>query len=183
MPTKNELRNIAKNIRNNINMNDISEKIINNFLASSYYKNAKIIACYYPIGSEPNLKLLFKNTDKIICLPKISETEKSMTFIEYKNETNLRFNKYNIPEPDGKEICADKIDIIILPALMADKKGYRLGYGGGYYDRYLKNNSTKATKIIFLPNELFIESLPADNFDIPADIIITQTDIIKTQEL
>ena len=73
MKTKNELRVIAKNIRNQLNMKNISEKILNNFLASSYYKVAKNIALYYPIGTELDLTPLFSDKSKNFSLPKISD--------------------------------------------------------------------------------------------------------------
>lgn len=182
MQTKGELRNQAKNIRNQLDMNDISAKIINNFCASSYYKNAKSIALYYPTGSEPDLTPLFEDKSKAFFLPKISENENAMSFFKYeKGISKLQKNKYGIFEPDGKTTSTTEFDLIILPALMADKAGYRLGYGGGYYDRYLQENDINATRVVLLPDKLMTDILPKEDFDVLADLIITETRIIKTQ--
>ena len=178
MQTKSELRIVAKNIRDNIDMINISEKILKNFLASEYYKYSHNIAAYYPIGSEVRLTKIFDDDKKNFYLPKILNKKQDMYFVSYNHQDMTTKNIYNIPEPNGVEVSSDIFDVIILPALMADKKGYRLGYGKGFYDRYLNNNITGAKKIILIPKELLVETIPSDEFDVAADIIITQNDIV-----
>ena len=83
----------------------------------------------------------------------------------------LEKSKFNIMEPCSEPIEPELLDIIIVPALMADKNGYRLGYGGGFYDRFLplcKN----AFKIVVVPKELFIAKLPHDEFDVKVDKVL-----------
>ncbi len=180
MKTKNELRIIAKNIRKELDVKSISEKIIRNFLALSYYKTSVNIAMYYPTGTELDLIHLFDEQGKNFYLPKILNSNKEMFFVKYeKNKTVLVENKYKILEPQGDKINPQILDLIILPALMADKNGYRLGYGGGYYDKFFNKNNIDAIKIILIPDELLVSALPRESFDIPANIIITQTKIIE----
>ena len=63
------------------------------------------------------------------------------------------------------------IDLVIVPALAVDKNNYRLGYGGGFYDRFLRDKSV--TKIVCIPKELIVESVYPEKFDIPVDIVVT----------
>ena len=175
MESKNELRIIAKAIRKELDIDIISEKILSSFLASDLFKKSKNVAVYYPFGNELKIQKIFECTDKKFSLPKISENN-TMEFYLYKNRDDLILNKYGIFEPnDAAEICQN-IDLIILPALMADKLGYRLGYGGGYYDRYLRNKNIK--KVILIPDELLTEELPIEKYDVKADAVITQTKVI-----
>ena len=175
MKSKKELRIIAKAIRNELDIKNISEKILLNFLASDMFRKSENIAAYYPFENELNIQKIFEYTDKNFYLPKISENN-MMEFYLYKTGDKLIANKYGILEPvSSAEICS-KHDLIILPALMADKSGYRLGYGGGYYDRYLQNKNIK--KVILIPDELLTDELPAEKYDIKADAVITQTKTI-----
>lgn len=184
MKTKSELRTIAKEIRNKLDMTDISEKILINFFASSYYKTAENIFAYFPTGTELDIKPLFDNKNKNFYLPQIADIGNKMFFAKYqKGNTSLKQNKFGIFEPNGKAIVPEARDLIILPALMVDKKGYRIGYGGGYYDRYLNDNAIKATKIILIPDALITSELPKEEFDIPADVILTETQIFKIQQI
>ena len=102
-----------------------------------------------------------------------------MHFYSYKNGDILKQGKYGIYEPYGQKIKPDIIDLIIIPALMADKRGFRLGYGGGYYDKFFNTNNTSVTKVIFIPQELVIKELPIEPHDIKVDFLITQTQIYK----
>ena len=64
------------------------------------------------------------------------------------------------------------MDFIIVPALAADRKNYRLGYGGGFYDRFLKL-VPNAVKIVPVHEMFVIEELPVEDFDVPVDLIVT----------
>lgn len=177
MQTKKELRIYAKTIRNELDMQNISEKIISNFLASDLYKNAKIIAAYYPIGSEVNTTIFLNDNEKIFCIPTISATENSMIFRKYSNKKNLIKNNFGIPESQEEIITPDRFDLMILPALMATKNGDRLGYGKGYYDRFIQENNISVPKTILIPEKLLTKTLPTESFDIPANAIFTEKNI------
>ena len=73
-------------------------------------------------------------------------------------------------EPCSNPVSPDIIDLVIVPALMVDKKGYRLGYGGGFYDRFL--NKFKVKTITCIPEIFVVDSLPYDDFDVKIDEII-----------
>ena len=174
MQNKDELRKFAKNLRKTLNINEISEKILQIFLSSDYYKSAQNIAAYYPYGTELNITKLFNDNSKNFYLPKMNEDDQ-ITFHQYQKGDFLAKNSYGIFEPTGKEINVNIIDTIIIPALLVDKRGFRLGYGKGCYDKFFNKYALKVKKIVFIPDELMVNSLPTDKYDIPADVIVTQT--------
>ena len=71
-----------------------------------------------------------------------------------------------------------EVDLIIVPGVAFDKCGYRIGYGGGYYDRFL-SNLDHVTKISLAFNMQLIDKIPTDHFDIPVNYIITEKEIIN----
>ncbi len=178
MQNKDDLRKSAKTLRKSLDMKKISEEILQIFCASDYYKNAKNIAMYYPYGTEVDLRKLFLDGSKNFYLPK-TDNEGTVTFHKYAGERELVKGFGGILEPQGEEINPEILDLMILPCLMADKKGFRLGYGKGCYDRFLSKHKLVCNKIICIPESLLAEKLPTEEWDINADIIITEKNLIK----
>lgn len=165
---KNSLRKNAKEIRKNLfskNANSIANSRVQQ---SSLYKNSKNILIFYPLKYEFNfLELL--NDDKNFFLPKVCGEK--LQICPYKKEDILIKSDLNICEPCTNSINPNQINLAIVPALMADKNGFRLGYGGGFYDRFLSENpNIKTITVVF--KELFVESLPHEEFDVKIDEII-----------
>lgn len=165
---KNSLRKYAKEIRKNLfskNANSIANSRVQQ---SSLYKNSKNILIFYPLKYEFNfLELL--NDDKDFFLPKVCGEK--LQICPYKKEDILIKSDLNICEPCTNPINPNQINLAIVPALMADKNGYRLGYGGGFYDRFLAEKpNIKTITVVF--KELFIENLPHEEFDVIIDEII-----------
>ena len=165
---KNSLRKNAKEIRKNLfskNANSIANSRVQQ---SSLYKNSKNILIFYPLKYEFNfLELL--NDDKNFFLPKVCGEK--LQICPYKKEDILIKSDLNICEPCTNLINPNQINLAIVPALMADKNGFRLGYGGGFYDRFLSENpNIKTITVVF--KELFVESLPHEEFDVKIDEII-----------
>lgn len=178
MQDKFELRKFAKDFRKTLNIKEVSEKILQIFLNTEFYKNSKNIGLYYPIGNELDLTPILKNSEKNFFLPKININDE-MFFAKYESN-NLINGKYNIPEPASFEkIDLNILDVIIVPALMVDKKGYRLGYGKGYYDKLFNHSNFTGTKITFIPEKLFVDSLPIDTNDMPVDVVVTENQVYK----
>jgi len=177
LKTKQNLRVQAKKIRNSLDIQTISSAIARQLIMLDAYKKAKIVAGFYPFGHEVDLRQLYHDLTKKWHLPRLINDTK-ITFYPFKSPSKMEKNKYGIHEPAcGKELGLSEMDIIIAPALMVDKNGHRLGYGKGYYDRFLSKLPEKCLKIVPIPEELLIESLPIDNFDISVDIAVTQDKI------
>lgn len=175
--TKKQYRVWAKQTRNNLNIAGISSAICTKIQCMDEYKNANKIAAFYQIGKEIDLKPLFEDKNRAWYLPVVTD-EGNMIFCKYENCSEMNLNRYGICEPcTENEIEPEQLDLIIIPALCVDKKGHRLGYGKGYYDRYLAKLPDRCKKIVPIAEELIVESLPCDEFDEPVDMAVTQAGV------
>ena len=157
---------------------NISDSIVKKIAESEYFKSAKNIMLFYPKGSELNLLELLKFKDKNFYMPVCKEGE--IVVCPYKEGDKLILNGYGIYEPETSPVKDLSIfDIIITPALCADINCQRIGYGKGYYDRFFANKNLKAKKIIVVPKECLVNSIPCEHFDKPCDLIITQDKTIE----
>ena len=173
---KQELRNFAKKVREDNSFRQFDEKIVNNIKFTNYYTSSQNVMLFYPLANEINvLKLL--------------DDKKNFSFPAIKNDkiVPLKYNgkfckgEFNVQEPyQAEEQNLLELDLIIVPALCADKKGYRLGYGKGYYDRFIKTLDRKKTKILVpVYSKLLVDDIYAEDFDEKADLIVTENEIIE----
>ena len=139
----------------------------------------KIIGGYYPYNNELNCFEILKNFENrryLITLPKIKKNFQ-MDFFEWTFEEPLIINKYGIPEPTSNKLKYP--NILLVPLVAYDKDLNRIGYGGGFYDRYIKKIK-KRKKIITIGLAYSfqkVKKIPIDNFDIRLDYIITEKGI------
>ena len=178
---KKEARKYFANIRNNISDNDKSVKskaLTDAFLSLPEYRNAKVILSYYPIKSEPAIDEIIDRSisdKKIIALPVSLKDEHMLVFKVVNSKDELKTGEYNIPEPIGRIVTDDELSgaLCIVPALAFDTNGNRLGYGGGYYDRFLA--SFKGISVCLIYSDLQSKcTLPTDEYDIKPNMIITE---------
>lgn len=174
MLTKIELRNNAKHIRKTLDIKSISEKIVENISALEIYQKAQHVMIFYPIGHEVNL-LALMNDDKQFYLPKVDGDQ--LLVCPYNKKDKLLVSDFKTHEPMTEPINPDILDVIFVPALVVDKHFNRIGYGGGFYDRFLSKNLTmahNATKIVAIPSAQIIEKIPEENFDEKINVIICE---------
>ncbi len=168
MTDKNDLRKNAKYIRETLSISEKSELAVAQIRKHSFYKNATNILIYYPLKFELNLLALLDDK-KNFFLPRVCG--QNLQICPFKKGDKLEKSRFNVCEPCSTPITPEQIDLAIVPALMADSFGYRLGYGGGFYDRFLTKNSNIKT-ILPIAKELFVEKLPHECFDIPVNDVI-----------
>ncbi len=155
----------------------ITEKM----LALPCLKNATQVLLFASTDEEFNTMEIAeycKANDKIIFYPRCLEEYGIMEFYRLAKDSDLILHKYGILAPVAT--CEGYIekenDVIIVPALSADGNHYRLGYGGGYYDRFLKNFN--GVSICPVYDELMVSALPTDKNDIKVSIIATDKEVI-----
>ncbi len=163
------LRTKAKVIRKTLPICEISKNLLQMIRGDKVYIEAKHVMLYYPTKYEMDFRELLKD-DKEFYFPRVKN--ENLLVCSYSLGEKLEKSCFNILEPCSKPVDASVLDLIIVPALLVDKSGYRLGYGGGYYDRLLANLNGKVKTLCALPKELIVEKLPAEEFDIPVDYII-----------
>ncbi len=169
MADKIELRKKAKNIRKNLPMKEISGQLVDLIKKNAVYCDSKNVMIFYPTEFEVDLKELSKDDNKNFYLPKVDGSE--LLVCPYSND--LQKSDFGIYEPCSKPVNAEILDLVIVPALMCDKNSYRLGYGGGFYDRFINKYGQNFKTLCPIPKELFVENLPVDKFDKKVDFIIT----------
>ncbi len=156
-----------------------SEKIVSKLMKTKIISEAKSIGCYYSIGSEvQTVDLITRLLDekKSVSLPVISNSAMSFRIIE--DILKLEKNEFDIPEPKDNAIIQEKHDVILIPCVGLDNEGNRIGYGQGFYDKYLEGDN--AIKIALSYSKQIVKSIPVSDNDIKMDWIITEKDVIKT---
>jgi 5-formyltetrahydrofolate cyclo-ligase len=148
-------------------------------LESKKIKNM-IIGGYYPYNYEVDSLIILKKLEEKnyrISLPKIGKNNQ-MNFYNWSFKDPLSINKYGIPEPISKKIIYP--DLLLVPLVAFDNGLNRLGYGGGYYDRYLAKtlNYKKIITIGMSYSFQKIENLPTNKYDMKLDNVITETKLL-----
>lgn len=169
MENKTDLRIWAKSIRKTLNLPEISNKIADKISNLPQFKQAQNVMLFYPLKSEINLLSLINNNKKFY-LPKVEG--ENLLVCPFKENDTLNISSFGTKEPCRENVSPEILDVIIVPALLADKNNFRLGYGGGFYDRFLAKH--KIYSITPAPSELLLDKLPTEKYDIPVDLVITE---------
>ena len=163
--------------KNYLNNDQINISPIIKILKKRKFKN-KIIGVYYPYNYEIDIMPLvekFQRLNYCITLPKIGMNSE-MNFFQWSTKDPLSINKFGIPEPISNK---NKFpDILLVPLLAFDKNFNRIGYGGGFYDRYI-NRLKKIKKIITIGVAYSfqkIKKIPVEKYDIKLDFVVTEKD-------
>ena len=157
---------------------DMSGKICNHLLQTSFFRKANCIALYNAMNDEVQTSGIIEkwHNRKRIVLPVISG--ENIQFCEYTGKDNMVKNAFNIHEPiSTKVIPTEEIDLFIVPGVAFDHKRNRLGRGKGYYDKYMAGINIPMIGICF--DFQLIKSIPAEEHDIKMDMIITENHIIS----
>ncbi|WP_294736727.1 5-formyltetrahydrofolate cyclo-ligase [uncultured Flavobacterium sp.] len=179
--TKKEIRTKYRALRQGITLESIEDKsltIANKLLQlpvwdKTYYHLFLSIEEQKEIHTDFILHLL-SGKDKEIVVSKSDFDTFEMTHYLLTDNTRLIKNKYSIPEPiDGLEVPAKKLDVVFIPLLAFDEKGNRLGYGKGFYDRFLAQCKPDTIKIGLSFFEAEQENIPVDPTDIGLDYCVT----------
>lgn len=153
--TKKELRIKYKALRSQITDDDLDKMsldITNKVLKLPIWKKT-YFHVFLPILEQKEVNTeyilhLLSGKDKEILISKSDFQTKQMTHFLLTDNTKIRKNKYNIPEPiDGLEVSTTKIEVVFVPLLAFDKNGHRVGYGKGFYDKFLTTCKPETIKI------------------------------------
>lgn len=183
---KKDLRILAKTRRNSIpNRIEKSDLIFKKLISMPVWQQSKAISCYVSFQSEVNTKQIITaalNQEKELYVPKVISKEKIELYRIY-TTNELEESSFGILEPnkkivDSKERIANhkQLSLIILPGLAFDKRGNRLGFGAGHYDRLLTKLSYDCTKIALAFREQILETIPTEPNDQVMNTIITESE-------
>lgn len=179
---KTNLRRLLRERRDGLSADFIkiaSKQIQKNLKKIDSYRNAKTIACYYSIGSEVKTQDIMQeilSEGKTLALPRV--VGESIVFCEVKKIEDLEKGTFDIMEP--KHYCPqlNKFDVVVVPAIAMTRTGWRLGYGKGFYDRFLADSNTTSVALTY--SKLLVKNIPKSEDDIPIQWVVTEDEVIKT---
>lgn len=184
---KKALRIHYKTLRKQLSENQLEEMslaVANNVLTlpvweKTYFHIFLPIEAHNEVNTEFILHLL-SGKDKEIVISKSDFKTRNMTHFLLTDNTKIKKNEYNIPEPvDGIEVPAKKIEVVFIPLLAYDKLGNRVGYGKGFYDKFLSECQTGTIKIglsFFEPEEQITDVFETD---VKLDYCVTPNAVFK----
>lgn len=183
---KKTIRKSVLELRQNIKDEErgVWDKSIFDLLVNSkIYKDAKSIFIYVSCKDEVDTKKVIKyslNNGKSVYVPKTYIHEKVMTAMKINSLDELIVDNYGILEPKfvDKNNIGIYFDIIIMPGLAFDKIGNRIGYGGGYYDKYISKLNYQVLKIALAYDFQILDNIEVEDHDIRVDYIITNKRLI-----
>ncbi len=174
---KKTLREIFLNERLNVPKNEF--KMLNHMLMVGLKEELKNhdlnqVAVFYPMGGEVDVRALASDYD--LAYPKVE----SSGLVFYHKVSSFKPSAFGVMEPnDGKRLNKDDIDAVIVPGIVYDDGLYRLGYGKGYYDRFLKDYAGLTVGVVF--ERFRVEALPNQPHDVPVNILVTDNQIYDSR--
>jgi 5-formyltetrahydrofolate cyclo-ligase len=192
MGIKEDLREKYFDIRQNLSDQFLEEKSkiitdkLDKYVQEKQFNNIMIFVSFRnEINTHPLIKKWLKEKDKNIFVPYIDNNLDKMKISKIEDfHQDLSPGVFDILEPVKelqKDDSANYLDLIVVPGLIFSKQGYRIGYGGGYYDMFLNDTEPEVKKIGIVFSRFIVNELPVDDHDIPVDLIITEEDIIKAE--
>ncbi|MBI1935635.1 5-formyltetrahydrofolate cyclo-ligase [Candidatus Woesearchaeota archaeon] len=157
-----------------------SNKIKENLFNLEEYKKSKTVMFFVSFNNEVDTHEIIKSAlkNKTVVVPKVvhHEIEPSL-IIDFDNL--VPSGRFNIPEPiEIMKIANKNINMVLVPGIAFDKEGYRLGYGFGFYDKFLKK-VPKAIKIGLAFDFQVVGNVPRESHDVPVDLVVTEEKIVK----
>lgn len=165
-----------------------SRSINKRLIAMREFIDSKRVMCYSPVKNEVSTEEIIYTAwsqNKEIFLP-VTDEDNNLKIYKSDRFIPLIKGRYGISEPDTeKNICIDteEIEMLIIPGIVFDKEGNRIGYGKGCYDRLLKSFKRKPFKIALAFDLQIFEKIISDVHDIAVDKIVTESGIIDCKEL
>lgn len=160
-------------------------QIFEELISFPEFKNSELILTYISVNDETDtvslIKYCFEN-NKRIAVPKCLDKNGNMEFFEIKSFDDVKSSYFGLMEPSENCPVITIFDnsLCVVPAFSYDIKGYRIGYGGGFYDRFLSKHNVFKVGICY--DESIETNHLHDEFDISVDIVITEKQIISLED-
>ena len=182
---KQALRNQMRMVRNALPQSACevrSLEILKHLLDSAEFLGATTVLAFASIRKEVRTQAIIEavwSAGKRTALPRVHGDELRLHIID--SESRLAPGAFSVPEPaeDDESIQPGEVDFALVPALAVDPRGYRIGYGGGYYDRLIPRLSNACTCAVAYDFQL-ISEVPEQPFDVSVDLVTTDSRLIRT---
>lgn len=188
-PSKQNLRTQYKKIRAALTPQEVqqnSDAIFRSLTALPAWQNARTVMCYLSFRQEVDTTAIYEQglrEGKTMLIPICAPSGGIMEMSRLDSMDRLVPNRYGIPElPEALQqmVSPDAIDLCIIPGIAFDRAGHRIGFGAGYYDRYLPKVNACVPRIALAHScQMHPAELPVDAHDLPMDMILTEQGIIR----
>jgi len=189
---KKELRKKVQELRDAIDpewRRLLSARVADNLWSVPEFIAAESILFFISFRSEVDTVPMIRRAldeGKVVCVPCTDDGDKSMVASRVMDlETDLELGNYDIPEPKEeclRPIAAEEIDVVLMPGVAFDLSGGRLGYGGGYYDRFLEKCGPRCALIAVAFDIQIIEHVPCADHDHHIHKVVTESRVIDCRE-
>jgi 5-formyltetrahydrofolate cyclo-ligase len=180
---KRSLRTQAGSFRDSLSTEDRarrSEAVARNVLALPAVADATTVMAFSSFGSEVDTRPLIEglaHRQVRLVLPRVEG--RSMVAVVYRPGDPVREASFGAFEPAGGEVVGpETIDVVVSPGLAFDRRGYRLGYGGGFYDRFLRRLRQDAVTIGVAFSVQLVDEVPHGRGDHPVDVVVTEEGVM-----
>ncbi|MDE3000562.1 MAG: 5-formyltetrahydrofolate cyclo-ligase [Gemmatimonadota bacterium] len=189
MPTKKQIRNAVGKRRSELSLGEVrarSRRIIARLTGQEVYRRAGCVASYVSISNEVDTHTLIDlalNSGKRVAAP-VLVPNRTLIHREIRGLAELKPSRFGLLEPsdeDGAVVPPDAFDIVLVPGLAFDCSGNRVGFGAGYYDRFL--SMALAIKIGLAYDFQLFDRLPTGPRDIPMDLVVTESGVHDTRRV
>ncbi len=156
-----------------------SKQIQDNLRKVDFFRSAKSIGAYYSIGSEVRTQDILQeilNAGKELALPKVVKND--LVFKKISGFSDLEQGNFSVMEPKDKCESIKNLDVVIVPSIALTRDGFRLGYGFGYFDRFLHSKKLKTISLSYAKQ--IVKSFPRNDHDIKINCIVTEDEVIRT---
>lgn len=180
---KQQLRKRCKTIRKDLGeevRRQASQAICARLATWDVFRVSNIVLTYMPMGTEVDLRTLLADfPEKRWLLPRILPGKDGRMVFHAYDSQNLMMHSFGMaePAPHLPQVPPAEIQLVLVPGLAFDRCGWRLGYGGGYFDRFLKDFSGVSAGVVF--QDLLLDALPHGEHDISMQWLVTEAGLIK----
>jgi 5-formyltetrahydrofolate cyclo-ligase len=160
---------------------DLSSEVQRRFMCSDLFRDARCLALYSAIHNEVSTDAIVGqalDSDKSLVFPRVSGED--LEFVMIESPAELVSGAFGVKEPKGCNLVpVEKVDLFVVPGVAFDKRGHRLGYGRGYYDRALAKCPSHCMKVGFAYDFQLVEELPATDYDETLSMLITESQTLN----
>ncbi len=173
--TKATLRRWAREVRRELDLAAFEKKALPHLAEA--LEGKKHVLLYAPLPGEPDPRGLVERLPATsFYLPRVEG--EALLVLPY--STRLERGAFGVLEPsEGEPLPPEVLDAVVVPALAYDRRGFRLGQGKGYYDRFLKRLREDTLTVGFIPGALLLDRLPTDPWDVPVRRIVTEAGVLE----
>lgn len=186
--TKDEIR--KEILTRRLNMSDYevsskSEAICGRLISHDAFVTASVIGLYWPFKNEVMTEPVFRAAvfgQKRVGFPLVRAEDRTIIYIEVDDPADMSPGQYGIREPRNdprRVIPVEEFDLIVIPGIAFDTRGYRIGYGGGYFDRLLAGPSVTAVRAVPAFDLQLVNRVPEEKYDKQVDVIFTESCVIN----